>query len=705
MSKARLVFSAFRAPVRLSARLIAPSSAWLGLAAVFLLPGVPAAAQSVVTVKSVAQVRAGAGSNPFYVSNRAPLAPSPLIKLPIGSITPAGWLRRQLELERDGMTGHLEELSKWCQFDGNAWTSPDGEGDYGWEEVPYWLKGYGDLGYVLKDDTIIREARKWIDGVLSSQQHDGFFGPCANKTGLDGAPDLWPHMVMLNVLQSFYEATHDERVPPFITCYLHWLNTLAPAAFSKGYWPKIRFGDTIETAYWLFNRTGDASLLDLAAKIHQNMQDWTSGVHNWHNVNIAQGFREPAIYYCQAKDATFLDAAEHNYDTVMGLYGQFPGGGFAGDENCRSGFTDPRQGFETCGIVEFMHSFEMLTKISGDPIWSDRCEEIAFNSFPAAIAPDWKGLHYLTCANQVQLDKADHHPGINNGGMMFAYSPFEAYRCCQHNVSHGWPYFSEELWLATADRGLCASLFAPCNVSAKVAGGSAVEISEETDYPFGDTITLRISAAAPARFPLYLRIPRWCENPRLKINGKTHRWRAGRPSYVLIERQWNDRDTITLQLPMRVRLKRWATNHNALSVAYGPLEFSLKIAERWQRNGGTDAWPEYEVFPGNPWNFGLVLWAPMAARSFKVIKTHPAALDNPFTQQTVPIEVKVRAKRIPSWGLDDNGLAGLLPQSPAAGAGRVETVTLIPMGAARLRISMFPLISKPTSLRSPRTQE
>jgi hypothetical protein len=384
----------------------------------------------------------------------------------------------------------------------------------------------------------------------------------------------------------------------------------------------------------------------------------------------------------------------------MGLYGQFPGGGFGGDENCRRGYTDPRQGFETCGMVEFMHSFEMLTKISGNPVWSDRCEEIAFNSFPAALTPDWKGLHYLTCANQVQLDKANHHPGIDNGGMMFAYSPFEAYRCCQHNVSHGWPYYAEELWLATPDRGLCASLYAPSQVRAKVGDGANVEISEETGYPFDDTVTLRISAEAPSRFPLYFRIPRWCEKPRLKINGKTQRWPGEALSYAVIEREWKNGDVVTLQLPMQVSVKTWDTNRKAVSVSYGPLEFSLKIDEKWQRDGGTEAWPEYDVFPGSPWNFGLVLPEHDAARAFKVIHMHPPAAGNPFTQQTAPIELKIRARRIPSWSLDKDGLVGRLPESPAAGAGDVETVTLIPLGAARLRISMFPVIGNPGSLQS-----
>src|SRR5438128_1688407 len=74
-------------------------------------------------VRVVENVVAHGTSVPLYVSNRAPLAPSPFIKLPIGSITPKGWLRQQLQLEADGMTGHLEEISRWCKFDGSAWAS------------------------------------------------------------------------------------------------------------------------------------------------------------------------------------------------------------------------------------------------------------------------------------------------------------------------------------------------------------------------------------------------------------------------------------------------------------------------------------------------------------------------------------------------------------------------------------------------------
>jgi hypothetical protein len=625
-------------------------------------------------------------TNSFYPGNRAPLGRSALLKLPIGSIEARGWLRDMLQLEADGMTGHLEEISKWLDFSKSAWASKDGRGEYAWEELPYWLKGFGDLGYVTHDARIIAHARRWIDAVLDSQQPDGYFGPVGNRTSLEGHPDLWPHMVMLNVLQSFYEATQDPRVLPFLTRYFHWLDALPGADFGRGYWPKVRAGDFIETAYWLYNRTGDDFLPGLAKKIHDNMARWDTGVIDWHNVNVAQGFREPAIYYLQDQDRGLLDAAERNYQAVMDQYGQFPGGGFAADENARPGHTGPQQGFETCGMVEFMHSFEMLSKISGDPVWADRCEEIAFNSLPAALTPDLKALHYLTCPNQILLDDSNHAPGIQNSGEMFAYSPGEVYRCCQHNVSHGWPYFAEELWLATADNGLCLSLYSASAVTARVGNGDTVQLTETTDYPFAGKVEVRVDCRQPISFPLYLRIPGWCHRPSLAVNHRKAPLEGGFGGYAVVARRWQPGDVLSLEMPMPVNFKVWPKQHNAVSINRGPLSFSLKVAEQWENLGGAKAWPDWAVRPASPWNYGVLTDGPITLKQGRLRR------GNPFSETNVPIELKIKARRAMDWTMDTNGLAANPPASPAAATQPIETVTLIPMGAARVRISTFPAV-------------
>lgn len=662
----------------------------LGIALTLFGPGFMVLAADKITVLDSPAV---SGGNSFYVTNRAPLAPGPFVKLPIGNITPRGWLRHQLELERDGVTGRLKEISPWLNFEKSAWASKEGKGERGWEEMPYWLKGYGDLGYVLGDEKIIAEARKWIEAAMASQRDDGWFGPRELLTSLKGKPDLWPHMVMLNVLQSYYEFSGDRRVLEVMTRYMKWENTLPASTFGEGYWPKIRAGDNIESAFWLYNRTGEAWLLDLARKIHENMQRWHAGDINWHNVNFAQGFRAGTVAWMLTKDPKHLESAGRNYQTAIGTYGQFAGGTFVADENARPGFVDPRGGFETCGIVEFMHSFEMLTKITGNPIWADRCEELAFNSLPGAMTPDLNGLHYLTCANQVQLDRHNKAPGVQNSGTMFSYSPFEVYRCCQHNVSHGWPYYAEDLWLATPDNGLCASLYAASELSAKVGGGATVRIAEETDYPFSDTITFKVTTSAKTEFPLYLRVPRWCEQTALKINGKSMKVSAKPRSFIVMDREWKSGDTVTLRLQMKLDFRTWEKNKNSVSVDYGPLSFALAIKERWAKYGQQNAnWPEWEVFPELPWNYGLVLDALDPAKSLRVErKTGPIAAQ-PFTPDTAPIAVKAKARKIPAWQMDRLNLVGPLQQSPAKSAEPIEEITLIPMGAARLRIAAFPTI-------------
>src|SRR5262249_31005296 len=151
---------------------------------------------------------------------------------------------------------------------------------------------------------------------------------------------------------------------------------------------------------------------------------------------------------------------------------------------------------------------------------------------------------------------------------------------------------AEELWLATSDRGLCASLYAASEVTAKVGDGSTVNISEETKYPFSDAITMKISTTGTVKFPLHLRIPGWCEKPTVKINGTSVPLKTKPLTYAIIDHEWKNGDVVTLKLPMHISVRKWKKNHDAVSVNYGPLTFSLKIGEKWTRYGGTETWPE-----------------------------------------------------------------------------------------------------------------
>ena len=636
------------------------------------------------------------GANSHYAGNRPPLAPNPLIKLPLGSVRPEGWLRRQLVLETKGFSGKLEEISQFCKFEGNEWTSPAGQGKFGWEEVPYWLRGYVDLGYVLGDEAIVKRANQWLNAVISTQRPDGYFGSQSNVDSerVNGVRshmlDLWPNMVMLFPLRSLYEATGDARIIPFLTKYFRWQTTIPLEDLLSASWQKQRAGDNLDSIYWLYNRTGQPWLLDLARVNHERTNDWSGGIASWHNVNFAECFREPAQFFQQAKDARYLNATVRNYDTMRRLYGQVPGGGYAADENARPGFNGPRNGTETCAWVEMMFSDEMLVGITGDGTWADRAEEIAFNSFPASMTPDLKGLHYITSPNQVQLDRANKAPMIQNSGDMFRYDPYD-YRCCQHNAAFGWPYFSEYLWMATRDNGLAAVMYAPSQVKAKVADGTEVKLTETTSYPFDETIAIAVETPKTVRFPLVLRVPAWCADPSVSVNGKALPAPKYARGWLVLDRAWSGNDKIVLTLPMKIRVEVWKENRNTVSVSRGPLAYSLKIGERWVREGGTDEFPAQEVYPATPWNYGLVLNVEKPEESFQVVKTGKNAAQ-PFAVEDAPIALRARGRRIPQWKLEPNGMTGEVEPGPVKSGEPVEEITLIPMGAARLRISSFPRI-------------
>ncbi|MCE5225683.1 MAG: glycoside hydrolase family 127 protein [Porphyromonadaceae bacterium] len=635
--------------------------------------------------------------NKHYVSNQTPLMPQQFIKLPVGSISPEGWLLKQLELQRDGLNGHLGEISAWLQKEDNAWLKTDGK--WGWEEVPYWLRGYGNLAYIMKDEAMLKETKFWIDGILKSQRKDGNFGPVQLN---EGKQDFWPNMVVLWIVQSYYEYSNDVRVIDFMSKYCNYLLTVPDDDFLSSYWENSRGGDNLWSVVWLYNRTGDKNLLALADKIHRNTADWTKSTQlpNWHNVNVAQCFREPATYFLFNKDSALLEASYNVQSLVRRTFGQVPGGMFGADENARIGFFDPRQGTETCGFVEQMASDEIMLLISGDPIWAENCEDVAFNSFPAALMPDYKALRYITSPNHVVSDSKNHNPGIDNSGPFLAMNPFSS-RCCQHNHGFGWPYYAEHLVMATPDNGLAAVMYTACKTKGKVgSNGVEVTLHEQTNYPFEESIRFKVSTPSKVSFPLYLRIPSWCKNASISINGKTQNIQGASGSYACINREWKNNDVVELMVPMDFTVRQWQVNKNSVSVNYGPLTLSLKIDEvykkldsretaigdsKWQENADASAWPTFEIYPGSSWNYALMANLPITVER----KAWPAD-NNPFTITSVPLEFKAKGRIVPKWMIDEYGLCGVLPYEKAKKSDKIDDIKLVPMGAARLRITAFP---------------
>ncbi len=634
------------------------------------------------------------------VANKAPLRPSPLAKLPLGSVKARGWIQHQLELMVDGQVGKLTEISKFLADD-NGWFNTPNDG---WEEQPYWFRGFHDLGVLTGNERIRHESARWIEAIFQSVDDDGYFGPPAMKrvVGNNGRElvDLWPHMVMIDALRSHYEATGDRRVIELLTRFFDFCRRIPEEQFVPawidgfGSWrPFIqwtRSGDMLPHIYWLYSITGDRWLLDVATRFHNHVEPPQGKWLNTHVVHFTQRFREPGNYYAQSNDAGHLEETDHWYDMHMAEWGQQPGGGFGADENIREGKTDPKQGTETCAFAEYNKSFFILGQITGDAKYADRTEDIIFNSFPASQTPDLKALHYLTAGNQPQLDASGKHD-YQNKGRQIDYSP-HIYRCCQHNVAMGWPYFVEHMWMAAAGNGLAAWMYGPCEVTAKVGGpgtpaGRQVTITEETTYPFDTSVRMTMSMKQPTEFPLYLRVPKWCKGYSVMLNGKRVDVDAQPGKYVLIEREWSDGDVIEIEMPVELSMRTWEKHGGALTVDRGPLTYSLKIGEDWRREAtGSDEWPDWEVFPTSPWNYGLI------PGSVEFVGTKPVA-DQPWTLENAPIELKAKGRRIPNWTMVDETITDLQP-GPVRSDEPIEEIRLIPMGCARLRITCFPAIGE-----------
>lgn len=623
----------------------------------------------------------------IYPENRAPLRAAPYLPLPLGSVKAEGWLLTQLELQRDGLTGHLPELLPEVGPN-SGWLGGDGEN---WEKGPYYLKGLLPLAYTLGDAKLKREAQKWIEWSLGSQHEDGFFGPKKND-------DWWPRMVMTHILREYADATGDARVIPFLEKYYAHMRRELPGRPLKD-WGKARAGDEIETVFWLYNRTGNKSLLDLAKLLHDQAYPWTDIYTNnrflefgrdhypKHNVNVPQAMKLPALWYLASKDRADADAIEkglahldRDHGLVLGMNG--------GTEFLAGKSTT--QGIETCSVVERMLSDETAVRILGDARLGDDLEQLAFNALPAALTPEIKQQVYYSLPNTVIA--VDGGLGFNQdyGNGITPAAP-SGYPCCIYNFHMGWPKFAQNSWAATGDGGLAVIAYAPTTVTAKVAGGVEATIAEKTDYPFGDAVALEVKLASPARFPLDLRIPGWCAAPGIRVNGEPV---AGvKPgTFHRVEREWKPGDKVEIRFPMEPRVARGV--NDSVSVHRGPLLYSLRLKQDWRvREPKPLGFDSLEVETADPWNYALAVNRD-AASSFQF---EPKPMPkNPYDPNTPPGILAAKGSRVPDWTLAWDGRAALdPPPSPVKAGGPLANLTLVPAGSQTLRVTSFPWLGSP----------
>jgi len=626
--------------------------------------------------------------------------------LPVGAITPSGWLRRQLQIQADGLTGHLDEF--WPDVARSQWFGGTAEG---WERAPYWLDGAIPLAWQLGHTGMQQRITRYVDHIVTHQRADGWYGPYP----IDAVAkryDMWAILLANKVLAQYHEATGDARVLDAVVKSLRAMATGLDRTPLYD-WGRFRWFEGLIPAFHAYEHTHEPWLLDLARKLRTQGVDYARlfaqedmaiptprrGLWTWtkHVVNLAMATKASALSWRldqrpreRAFAVEMIAFLDRHHGQVNGM--------FSGDE-CLSG-RNPLQGTELCAVVEFMYSLEHLFSVFGDLSFADRLERVAFNALPAAISPDGWSHQYDQQANQVQCTINPEHGWSTNGPESNLFGLEPNYGCCTANMHQGWPKLVSHLWMRSPDDGLVSAAWAPCQVRATVRD-VPVTLTVETDYPFREVLRIVVEPTRPVRFPLHLRVPAWATHATIRVGegvaspmtpGALHR----------VEREWTGKQTLTLRFPMRGVVS--SRHHDAVSVERGPLVYVLRIGEQWTRVNADKPHRElphgdFEVRPTTPWNYGLVVDDAAAERALR-FEERPVG-EQPFSPEGAGVIATARGQRIPDWKIQ-RGWAGELsvPERTWSDPARpistepLEDVTLLPYGCTNIRITEFPRLGR-----------
>ncbi|PXV52389.1 Beta-L-arabinofuranosidase, GH127 [Dyella jiangningensis] len=672
-------------PSSMSRRLFLQGMALAGaMSAMTFRPRLAAAA-------STAETRAGRPQQaPLFPS--APLMRQPFAPLPAGSIKASGWLLRQLQIQAKGLSGHLDEFWPIVGPD-SGWSGGSGES---WEDGPYFLDGLVPLAWQLDSPELKAKAMRFMDWTLDHPWENGMFGPRSND-------DWWPRMVMLKVLTQYHELTGDHRVILLMTRYFHYQLQALPGRPLRD-WGRMRWQDQLVSILWLYQRTNDAALLELARLLKRQGYDWQSMFARFpftqktdadalrkqaggsdafmqdlglqvHGVNVAQALKASPVWSVVSGSAADRDAVRHQLQ-MLDTYHGLPNGMFSADEHLAG--RSPSQGTELCTVVETMYSLEVALAITGDAALGDRLERIAFNALPGALTDDMWAHQYNQQPNQVECS-LHRQPWTTDGPESNLFGLEPNFRCCTANFHQGWPKFANSLWMATAEQGLAAMSYAPCTVTTVVRSVPVI-IEQVSDYPFRQSVSMTIRPHHAITFPLQLRIPGWSKGTRIAVNGMPVEVTAG---FTTIERRWEAGDTVEMVFTAEVKIE--SGYNGALSFSRGSLVYALPINENWviwRKRGPTNDW---QVYPGSRWNIGI-------KPDTSVDVSEHAVGEIPFAGASAAVRLTVRGRYVPAWKASE-GVAEPVPAAaePSADEGE-QSIILVPYAGAKLRITAFPIL-------------
>lgn len=591
------------------------------------------------------------------------------------SIKPSGWLKRQLRIQADGLSGHLDLI--WPDIRDSAWIGGDREG---WERVPYWLDGFIPLAYLLEDEDLIARAKKYINAILARQNEDGWICPCSADAIAEY--DTWAVQLISKVLVVYYKCSGDERIPDVIYRMMkNYYDLLSSGAIKLFNWGKARWFEAFIALNFLYERKPESWMRELAVILRDTGFDyeaekehWVRPLNKWtygtHVVNLAMMLKIEAVVKPLLGDC-FDGKAKQWYDLLM-KYNGTPAGIFTGDE-CLSG-SSPIQGTELCAVAELMYSCELLTASTGDMEWADLLELVAFNALPAAISDDMWAHQYDQMSNQISCER---FPGKaifrtnSSEAHLFGLEP--NFGCCTANFNQAWPKLALSAFMKNRN-----TVLSPISVPAELID-DGIHIKLDTEYPFKNELCYTV---APGKaFTLQVKVPASAE--AVTVNGVPTE-KSGFLSFDIAE---NTAVTIRISYTFTPHLTNACCGLKALrrgNLLFAlPIEYEDKRIE-YEKNGVERKYPycDHEYIGRSEWRYRIF------GEDFRVNENPVSSV--PFSSTNPPLTISVPVRRI-NWDYED-GYETVPAKTPAdiTPINESEIKEFYPYGCAKLRMTQLP---------------
>lgn len=602
-------------------------------------------------------------------------------------IHPQGWLLQKLKTQKSGLTGHPEALSypyNTCLWAGEIpRMGTHGRDWWRYEQTAYYTDGLLRLGYLIDDPQLIEKGEAGIAYTLSHPQESGRLGtPLTDYT--------WPFAVFFRAIKAEYDTHPDKQTLKVLSDHYHSI----PLS------QLVRRRDiiSIEGMLWTAQKTNDKALIARADSAFRFRTELTKGVkttrddhvtpefftgpepYRMHGVTMSEILKLPILLYAATGDPWYRELGESSLKRLYDENG-LPDGLFTSAEWLQG--REIRHSHETCNAVDMSWTLGCCLEILKDPRYADLLEKIVFNAGAGSVTEDFKALQYYSSVNQFIATGTSNHNKDNYCSTWMAYRPTHQTECCAGNIHRLYPNYAARMWLR-ADGEAIAALYGPSSFRYS----DRLTFEESTEYPYGQTVTITAKAKGCSRkAKLTLRIPGWCTEATLTVNGKAHRTPLQAGTFVTVSRRWKNGDSIVLTLPMQV--ERHTAYGGGAYFERGPLVYCyaipatyLKDTIRYENMNGKypaddNAFPCWDIRPCGPWNYAVPADAV------------PEAIPGTDGQR-----LKIPARQI-KWDWDKGPEGQLLtpdlPDNPEP-VGPEELIELVPYGQTTLRLTVFPVI-------------